>query len=193
MADLKSTLTLVIMFGLSSVLIMFMSLFIYQAGDELILTPVAGFVNETAADLGLSSQITDNTNSALSQYKNLNIPFDLFFLATWISIIVVSVLTAYKSKEEGWFSFFGTLTIGIMLILFVSSYFILIKDWLVLNLIENFLEFELGTTPIFNFYISNMAIVNFVWIIALILINKLNFSINRDTEDFSSDMGGFER
>ena len=181
-------------FSIISVLGMFMSVFIFQVGDELILTEIYNTANSTYDSLGISSEMQTHIGGALEDYRDLNIPYDLFFLGSFISIFGLSLFSAYGSREESYASFFGAITIGMMVFLVLTGFIVTIKDWIVLNLIQSVLSFDLTSTPMFFFYIDNMGFINFIWAFILIVINKLVFTLNRtDDEDFSSENGRFEQ
>ena len=184
-------------FSLASVIVFFLGIFIFQVGDELILTPIHNVTNSSGAVLGISSAIQTSMDADLTSYRNLNIPYDLFFLFSFISMFAFTIISSYKSREQSYISFFGMITLGLMGFLLLTSFIVVIKDWLILNLITSVLAFDLNTTPIFNYYVNNMGFLNFLWAVILIIINKLPFTLNRDNEendinDFTKD-GGFQQ
>jgi len=181
--------SVIFLFTMITIFGFFISVFIFQVGDELILTKINNVTQEVGANIGISSQMSTHIDDSLTSYRNLIIPYDLFFLLGFITTFLFSLFSAFKSKEQSWFSFFGTITFGLIIFLFITGFIVTIKDWIVLNLIQNVLSFDLNTTPIFFFYIDNLGMINFIWAIVLILVNKLNFTINRnetDITDFSN-------
>jgi len=188
----------VLSFSLIGILGFFFAVFIFQIGDEYILTELNDVANDSYSGLGISSQMQTHIDDSLTNYRNLILPYDLFFLFSWISVFGLSLITAYKSRETGYMSFFGAITISLMVFLFILSFLIVIVDWIVLNLIQGVVEFDLTTTPIILFYINNLAIISFLWASVLIIINKLNFSLVRgndddDINDYTAPQGGFDK
>lgn len=176
----------VMLFAIVSVMAFFMAIFVYQVGDQYILTEIESVANSSYDQLGISNEMQNSISGNLDEYRNLNIPYDLFFLASWISVLGLSIITAYNSREQSYYSFFGGLTLGLMLFLVVTGIVTTITDWIVVNLIQNVVNFNIETTPIFNFYISNLGIINFLWAFILLTINKLPFTLNR-REDFEDN------
>jgi len=188
----------VLSFSLIGILGFFFAVFIFQIGDEYILTELNDVANDSYSGLGISSQMQTHIDDSLTNYRNLILPYDLFFLFSWISVFGLSLITAYKSRETGYMSFFGAITISLMVFLFILSFLIIVVDWIVLNLIQGVVEFDLTTTPIILFYINNLAIISFLWASVLIIINKLNFSLVRgndddDINDYTAPQGGFDK
>ena len=180
MTDMRTLLWGITAFSLGIIFFMFIYIFIYQMGDEYILTTLDNTSTTMIAGMGINTPMANYIHSLPDDYRNLNIPFDLIFLAFLIMAIGASVYATIRVKEEGWWSFFGLLTIGMMIVLLISSYVSLVKDWLILNLFDNFLEVSIETLPFFYWWVSHMGLFNFVWALALILLNKLNFTYNRD-------------
>jgi len=184
-------------FGLMGIMGFFFSVFIFQIGDEYILTNIQTVANDSYSNLGISSQIQTHIDDSLADYRALILPYDLFFLFSWIAVFGMSLITAYKSREDSYMSFFGSITVGLMVFLFVLSFLITIFDWIVLNLIQGVVNFDLTTTPIILFYIDNIGIISFIWASILIIVNKLTFSLIRgkeeDINDFSAPNGEFQK
>ena len=189
--------TYVLSFGLLGILGVFFAIFTFQIGDEYILTPINDIANDSYAQLGISEQIQTHIDDSLTNYRSLNLPYDLFFLFSWLGIFGLSLITAYKSREEGYMSFFGSITLGLMIFLFVLSFMVTIFDWIVLNLIQGVVSFDLTTTPIILFYVDNIEFISFIWAVILIIVNKLTFALVRgkeeDINDFTAPQGDFEK
>ena len=89
--------SIIFMFSILSILAFFFSIFIFQVGDELILTKIHNISNSTGASLGISDGMQTHLDDSLASYQALSIPYDLFFLASFISVFGLSVVIAYNS------------------------------------------------------------------------------------------------
>ena len=187
---MKTYINIIVWFSFMVVLFLFMGIFIYQTGDEFVLTPLDNVTQNLTSELGVSQDMRDHINDLPVQYRALPEPYDLGFIISFLIIFMASIISSIKSKEESWLSFFGTITIGFMVFLFMTGFFITLSDWFVLNLIQNFLEFDLSTTPIFLYYINNIGIINTVWFILLVIINKLNFTLIRGDDKNNINIPG---
>jgi hypothetical protein len=196
MTDLRNIIFGITAFTFGIIFFMFMFIAYYQIGDTYILTTLDNTTTTMGASMGLNSNMLTYIHSLPVTYRALNIPFDLIFLAFLIMGIVASMYAAIRVQEEGWWSFFGTLTLGMLVILLISSYVAIIKSWLVLNLFDNFLGVSVQTMPLFYWWVNNMGIFNFVWAILLIIVNKINFTYIRDYDTENQDVistGGYEK
>lgn len=153
----------------------FSTAFIYETGSDYVIDPLHSEISQQATEQGTSQGIRDTIDQAKTDYDNLVIPYDLFFLGGWISFFISTLLTAIKSREETTWGFFGMITFGLISFLFVLGIMDTISDWFIENFITNLLDFSLTSTPIINFYVTNFTIISFSWAVILILVNKLNF------------------
>ena len=101
-------------FAMVGILGFFFAVFISQIGDEYILTPLHSVANDSFSTLGISEQIQTHEDDVLADYRSLILPYDLFFLFSWIAVFGMSLISAYKSREDSYMSFFGAITIGLM-------------------------------------------------------------------------------
>lgn len=187
---MNKALSLIIWFGFIAAFIFFVQVFIFEIGDEYMLTPLDDIVTNVSPQLGVSGAMEDHIHSLPVEYRALNMPYDLGFVISFIVVFLVSILSSYKAPEISWFSFFGKITMGFMIFLFMTGFIITLKDWLVLNLIENVLGFELSTTPIFFYYLNNIGFINMLWFVVILLVNKLNFTNVRETDENNINIPG---
>jgi len=173
---MKKLFWFITVFGIFSILIMFYLILIYQVGDEYVLANIETATPAIADNIGISAPMEAHILSLPERYRDLNIPYDIIFLGFLIFAFLTSVVTAMQIKEEGWWSYFGGITILLMVFLLITGYIGIVKDWLIINLFTGFLEVNLSSYPIFNYYVSNMAFLNFIWAIILLTVNKLNFT-----------------
>ncbi len=188
MTGIKDLMWSITAWSIGIIFFMFILVFIYQLGDEYILTNVDSVSTGVIAQTGTSTTMGNYIHSLPVQYRALNIPFDLIFLAFLIGALLTSIYAASKVQEDGWWSFFGGLTLGMLLLLLISSYVAVIKNWLVLNLFDNFLGMSIQSMPFFYWWVQNMGIFNFMWAILLIIVNKMNFSYSREYDADTSQV-----
>jgi len=187
---MKKYTNIILWFSFIVVLLFFVVLLTYQVGDEYVVTLLDNVTQNITPGLGVSVPMQNHIHSLPTIYRALPVPYDLGFVVAFLTVFIVSVVSAYKSKESSWFSFFGTITMSFMIFLFFSGWIISLKDWFVLNLIENFLGFDLATTPIFLYYITNIGIINLIWFVVLVLVNKLNFTFQRKDDSDNINIPG---
>lgn len=174
---------LVIGFTVMFIIIFFVAIFMHDIGRTEILDKIDDFANASETQLGVSEDMKTHIHSLPDEYSSTTIPYDLFFSLAFIFMYSTALYSAAKSREENMFKFFGMLYFGLIAVLFVLGVIGIIADWLIVNLIEGFVGFDLTTTPIINAYITNITIINFLLIGILFLVSKVNFVSKREEDD----------
>jgi hypothetical protein len=186
--------SLILIFSFISLVMIFSVIFIKEIGKEQMLDKLDNYTYQVEDEFGLSLEMKEHIHSLPEEYDETNPMYDLFFLIGLITTFVITMVSSFKSAELGMFSFLGYLTLGVAGFLFVSSFFMIINDWFIFNFIQGFLEFDFDTVPMINYYINNLSIINFIWAILIVGVNKISFVLIRnkkDEEDFIYG-GGFE-
>lgn len=181
---------IILFFMIGFTITFFVALFLHDIGRTEVLDNVDNFITEYESSQPLSSAMSAYIHAQPDEYSALTIPYDLFFLATFIFFFITSLYSAYKTQEAGWFSFFGGLTLLLVIFLFVGTFATTLTNWITQTLIEDFIGFSLNNTPIIQYYYDNLGIINFIWALLLIFVNKLNFNFSRQSEDISTIEGG---
>ena len=174
-------------FAIFSVITMFSWVMIQQLGEEYVIDIVA----DTGRDISNTSisnpTPTVNTiNTIQTDYNNFSLAYDLFFLFLWLLAISLSVQSVFKSQKQGIFSFFGFIFIGSIIILLLTSYLAAFTDWFMAEIFNRVFADVTLSTPIFNFYLSNLAIINFIWwclLVGLSVIDRQFISRSGQVEE----------
>lgn len=171
---LNFNLQVLIAFTFVALIFMFSAVFVQQIGEDYLLKET-GDIGITI--LNQSTGLTtpqDKIREVQSDWTNWNIPYDLFFLFTWIMFIGFTVKSSFEANKEGIFSFFGYIFIGSMLLLLITSYVATFSQWFLVEIFYNVFDDLSFSLPIFNFYMENLGIINFVWWIGLLGINFID-------------------
>ena len=186
---------LTVVLGLSFVILMYLFaiLFIKDIGRTEILDRIDNYTYQTEDMLGLSDEMKTHIHEFPDEYSALDVPIDLYFFAVIISTFIGSLISSYKAKEQNMFSFFGMITIGVMFLLFLTFFIDIINTWFIYNFIAGVMEINISDYMLLNFYITNLGIINLAWFVIIILVNKLNFTNVRESDELVSDAGGFQQ
>lgn len=165
-----------ISFLIISISFIFTSVLVKEAGSTYLIEPTADIGrdvlnNETSLP---AAQGVDTITQLENDYNNFLFPYDLFFLAIWISVFVSTVFLAFKSNREGIFSFFGYLFIGTLLLLLLTTYMSDFASWFMAEIFDTVFASANVSLPIFTFYISNLGLIHFSWWIILVLLNVID-------------------
>lgn len=181
---------IVLFFMIGFTITFFIAVFLHDIGRTEVLDNVDSFITTYESSQPLSSEMSTFIHNQPAVYSALTIPYDLFFLVIFLFFFVSSVFTAYKTQETGWFSFFGGITLMLVVFLFISTFATTLTDWIINTLIVDFVGFDMGNTPIIQYYYDNLGLINFIWALIILFVNKMSFSFKRDQEDISTIEGG---
>ena len=148
--------------------IMFFIVLLWEVFKEHIITPVA----DTA--LGLNSTYSNTTLANIQNTKSFSLGFDfgfdLIFVLLLMFIMYNTLKMSLEAEERSNTSFFLHLFISSLLFAVLLFFVQDVIQWFVNNYILNFLNVDL---PIFEWFISSIAIVLYFWYLILLTINKL--------------------
>jgi len=182
--------SLMLGFAIAFLMIFFIAIFMQNIGKTEILDKIDNFTTGAETQLGISEEMKTHIHSLPDDYNDKNIPYDLFFVACFILMYSSALYISYTAKENNMFKFFGVLYIGMIGFLFVTGIVNLIILWFNENLIVGFVGFDLSTTPIINFYLTNLTILHFVLGLILIIVNKLTFTDKREDDGLINSQAG---
>jgi len=186
-SNFYNIIALIMIFSIVIFLFLFMTVGMKQIFSDNILEPT---INATLA--GTTSLIDNNTvsqvNNLKTTYDSNWFNYDLFFIILVLIFISEIFYTASQTSIDNIFTFFGLITIGNMIFLFLLTFIGVIRDWLILNLYTNFFELSSVNTPIIDYFIANINILSFSLFIICIAIATLNWrnifeKVSRISED----------
>lgn len=165
---------LIMVFGIIIFMYLFFSVGLKQIIGEELIQPVFNATLNATSNLLTSGTITTiNDMETIWHTDFLN--FDLFFLFMFLVFVIELFYTTSKISIDNIFSFFGLITIGNMLFLFVLVFVSQIRDWLILNFYTNLFDLSMVNTPIIDIFISNIAMISFILFLICILIATLDW------------------
>lgn len=162
-------------------IIAWMFLFVFQLytdiGDDYI---IAESYNVTlsamkSGELSVSNQTITFLENTQTEYYDTDLPIDLFFLGFWLNLFLMTSFAAFMNRKAPIYSFFGLVTWGMMLFLFLLTFIDQITVWLFDNAYFNLFNLDRGTTPIAFWFIDNNNAIAFFWFLWLLLINQFDF------------------
>lgn len=125
----------------------------------------------------------------LSDYKSINWFPDLFSFWILATSFILSLIAAYKSRSEGWMSFFGWLTIGSYIFLLIANFVFQFGQWFWGQYFEK-LFYDLSYSLAFTtWFVANGQVIMFIWFVMLVFANKFKFSnTKKDEGNFIEDI-----
>jgi len=103
---------------------------------------------------------------------------DYLWLASFIVTISGVFMASYRAKREGYFSLFGKLSFGVMILLFIATLFENFTSY-IYNVFFNVILVNVSDSLVFfSFYIKNFVIINFIILIIAIALNFIDFGFS---------------
>jgi len=184
---IKIMMLIILGFILFSVIAIGLAGMIKEVGEDYMLKPAVDIGQDFYEEGQISNEINENVKYTYQTWLDFDWNPDLFFLAMLITAISLTIFAAIKSRKMGWWSFSGYITIGSMGFLFLASIVINITQQFYDLFFNQLLERWTYSTPIFSWFMTNAGWFTFLWFVALILINQIEFGtgdINLNKEDF---------
>jgi len=142
-------------------------------------------------DMGVSNEQAQNNIIELGEsYKLFYGYADYLFIFFMIGVLVQSLIAAVKSQRQGILSFFGYITLGNILLLFLIGYAVEITSWILNEIVYNIVLVNIDTGFINWFFEYNIIIVS-IWFVVLLVLNMVDLQnimnriplLNRDSNE----------
>lgn len=179
---------IILIFGIITFLFAFSFFLIKETSDDLIFDETYNVTKEVVQDLNVSIQMQNHIDDIKTEYDSINWPIDLLFLVMFIGAFIITVKISVTSAKLPIYSFYGIVTFGTMLFLFMLSFIEQAREYLFNNFYYNVFDFANVSTPIMDYFITNMAWICFVWFLAIVLANQYE----KLALLFNTEEGGFK-
>lgn len=108
-----------------------------------------------------------------------NIPkvLDWFWLGTFLALVGEMLYISYKSGRDDLFGVLNFINYGIMVALFIASYYFTVSEWIYDIFINKLLMGIAFQVPFFTYYMSNFGTINLLIIGACLVLNFVDFDV----------------
>jgi hypothetical protein len=157
-----------------------MALFLYAVFNDYVFY----YLNEAVMVLESSSLIGSWVNTLMESFQNtilVLIPntLDLLWVGSFLLFVYALLEGSYYAKREGYFSVLSFMTFGVMGLLFILTIFETLTNWFQTEFISKVMPTLMYSTPFFNLYISNLALVNISIIAIAVVLNFVDLDVNK--------------
>jgi len=165
---------LIAIFGILIFMFLFFSVGLKQIISEELMQPAINSSLNATSHM-LTAETIGQINNIQSTWDGDWFNFDLFFLFMFLVFVIELFYTASQVSIDNIFSFFGLITMGNMLFLFVLSFVSSVRDWLIENFYTNLFDLSMVSTPITDIFLYNIGIISFILFLICILIATLDW------------------
>jgi hypothetical protein len=170
--------------------IMFFFLTAFPAVLETYGIETAKHINQGMIDSGVSNPSSQASIEAIADdYKQIYKIADYMFILFIVGVFVSSVISSVMAQRQGIFSFFGFMTVGSVILIFLLTYAVAISDWILYEVTLGILSITIDTPFAFWFFEYSLYIGT-IWYILLLVINIIDIRaigsrftfVNRDDD-----------
>lgn len=172
--NLAENLKSIVAYNFITIMVVFIILFVYGVGKDYVLFGIYEVAQslETAGTIGAW---VPEFIATIANYADIIPQFlDMFWLLLTVTLFFELIIASYHAGREGWFSILGFLTVGILFMLFLTSIFITVVDWVQLNFIDAMFGGMAYSIPFITFYLNNVLIVNTILIVICVIANFID-------------------
>lgn len=168
-----------IVFSFLSIVFIFLSLFNYAAANDYLFFNLQN-LTETMEEEGLVQAGTSTlTQGFADDFRTFNLNTDNLWLIAYIIFISSSLMMAYKTKVEGYFTALGYLFYVMMFVLFLLTIFATLTNWFNEEILEAVFPAAVIMVPKFYFYLNHIGIFTAVHLTVCLLISLVDFDFTK--------------
>lgn len=136
--------------------------------------------------LGISPAAKLSISNLSTTYLTLASFFDYFFLFWFLSTFIYTLYAANRIEKLNVFTGFGLLTFGNILLIFLLSYAVTTRDWIINEIFYKILTIGVNI-PITQFFLDNTYTIALIWFALIVSFATFNiFDIVRDYFGFNN-------
>lgn len=135
---------------------------------------------ETQNDRGnLLNETVQASDSYGESFQQWVYNTDRIFILMYVLFFIESLLFSYFAKGMNYFSFFGFMFYGLMIVLFLTSLFINISQWWLDNFLINLIPKALTILPNYGWFLNRAGYILAIQLVLCMLANKLDLDLLR--------------
>ncbi len=169
----------VLIFSFISVVFLFFSILFFAVLNNYALGELYGLVG-TFAISGYIPASFVNTADVIASSIPLILPaIDYMWFGSFVSMIISTLIYSYNRERENYFSILTTLVLGIIIFIYIGSYFIQMTDWFLAEIVVKVLPTLSSYTPIFSWYLDNLAVINIILVVLIMVVNFVDLDFSK--------------
>lgn len=170
-----------VMFG------MFGIIGLHQIGEQYIIEDISNTTQTIANDLNLSPVYAAKIAETEQNFKNVVLPYDLFFIMISIFAFGSAAVIAYKAEPLPKYNFLGVITIGLLIFMVIVFFINQFASYWINNFFYLIFDDFTQSTPYLDWFFANLSMILIIGFIVLLLLlqikGKISNFINSDNSD----------
>lgn len=170
---------IIVIFSFISSVFLFMSLIILGSLNNYALSKLYDVGNSFIASGLIPASFASTISETANGYVALLPYLDYVWFGAFLSLIISSLIYSYIRKRENYFSVLSMSVLGIILFTYIGGIFIQLTEWFNINIVLKVFPTFTSLTPLFSWYLNNIAIINLILIVANIIANFIDLDFTK--------------
>jgi hypothetical protein len=149
------------------------------AYNDYVIVELQTFTEDFESKGYIPSEAVDLSDDLGESYQVWIYNSNRIFILMYVIFFVESLVLAYFTKRVNYFSFFGILLYGIMILLFLMSIFLNLSKWFLNDFLAKLIPPTLTIIPSFAWFLNYSGIILAVQLGLCLLINQLDLDLAR--------------
>jgi hypothetical protein len=162
---------------------------VFEIGEQFIIEDISNITQDVGQQANISPVYITKMQEAEQNYKDTEIPYDLYFLSIFILAFGSTVVLAFKSEKMPVLSFLGMTTIGFMILLLITFFLDQFMDYWVNDFFYFVFDDVNVETPFMDWFVENLSLISGVWFAILLFLLQLEIDVKKLISRESSDDG----
>lgn len=169
----------VLIFSFLSTIFLFFGILFFAVLNNYALGELYSLVNMFALDGTIPSSFVNIADNIASSIPQILPVIDFIWFGAFVSMIVSTLIYSYNRKRANYFSLLTMLVLGIIIFIWIGSYFIQMTDWFIAEIFVKVLPTFSTYTPIFNWYLNNLAVINIILVVVNVIANFVDLDFSK--------------
>lgn len=169
----------VLVFSFLSTIILFFAILFFAVLNNYALGDLYSLVGDFALAGTIPASFINIADNIISSIPKILPVIDFIWFGAFVSMIISTLINSYNNRRENYFSLLTTLVLGIIIFVYIGSYFIQMTDWFISEIFIRVLPGVSSYTPIFNWYLGNLAVINIVLFVLIIIANFVDLDFSK--------------
>jgi len=184
--SLGRTMKLIIGLPIIILIAMFMTIGLFQLGEDIFIEEVHNISVEAGQNAGINESYITTLNSLKTEFGENSPNFELLFALLLVIVFGSSVFVAIKSQPLPSISFLGSAVFGIAIMLLIIVFLDQFVQWYLNDFFYQI--FDRVDNILLDWYFDNISLISAIWMAILLFINQVD--IENVKRDFSGREGG---
>lgn len=169
----------ILAFGFTSVVMLFITIVFFASINNYAIGRLYNIVNDFVSNGIIPSSFSSIADSVVSNIPQILSVLDYVWLSCFIIMVAGTLYYSYNTPRKNYFNIFTMAILGLIIFLWVGSYITQVTQWFVTEIYNKVLPSISTYTPILNWYLDNINLINLVLVSLNIIANFVDLDFSK--------------